>query len=102
VSEIQTCEQQPFSALLSAGSIEELLTDFDRHLERQRGCTEGTRKHYLPEARALLVRVFPDREINWDKFTAGQMADFERQSAEALLGEPPESGDCHSEFVALP
>jgi hypothetical protein len=65
--------QQPLSALSSAGSIEELLTDFDRHLERQRGCTEGTRKHYPREARALLVLVFPDQEINWTTSPPGRL-----------------------------
>ena len=84
MNEIQTCEQQPLLALSSAGSIEDLLTDFDRHLERQRGCTEGTRKHYLPEARALLVRVFPDQEINWGNLTAGQIADFVSGRAQKL------------------
>ena len=69
-------ELRPLSALSSTGSIEELLNDFDRHLEGQRGCTEGTRKHYRREARALLFRVFPDQRINWDNLTAGQIADF--------------------------
>lgn len=76
MNETQVCEQRPSSALSLAGSIEELLIDFDKHLERQRGCTEGTRKHYLGEARALLVRVFPAQEINWANLTAGQIADF--------------------------
>ncbi len=84
MNETQACEQRPSSALSSAGSIEELLTDFDRHLERQRGCTEGTRKHYLREARALLVRVFPAQEINWGNLTAGQIADFVSGRAQKL------------------
>jgi site-specific recombinase XerD len=82
VDETQTCD--PLSALSSAGLIEELLADFDRHLERQRGCTEGTRKHYLREARALLVRVFLAQEINWDNLTAGQIADFVSGRAQRL------------------
>ena len=75
VNETQN-ELRPLSALSSAGSIEALLNDFDRHLEGQRGCTEGTRKNYRREARALLFRVFPDQRINWDNLTAGQIADF--------------------------
>ena len=76
MNETQACEQRPSSALSSAGSIEEVLADFDRHLERQRGCTEGTRQHYRREARALLVRVFPHQPINWNNLTAAQIAAF--------------------------
>jgi site-specific recombinase XerD len=68
----------------SVGSIEELLTNFDRHLERQRGCTEGTRKHYQREARALLVRIFPDQRINWGDFTVEQIAGFVSGRAQKL------------------
>jgi hypothetical protein len=46
VNETQTGVQQRLSPVSTAGSIDELLADFDRHLERQRSCTEGTRKHY--------------------------------------------------------
>ena len=84
MNETQTCEQQPPSALSSAGSIEEVLIDFDQHLEGQRGCTEGTRQHYRREARALLVRVFSDQPINWDNLTAGQIADFVGGRAQKL------------------
>jgi integrase/recombinase XerD len=84
LNETQACEQRPSSVLSSAGSIEALLTDFDRHLERHRGCTEGTRKHYLGEARALLARVFPVQEINWDNLTAGQIAGFVSSRAQKL------------------
>jgi hypothetical protein len=42
----------------SSGSINGLLKDFDRHLEGQRGCAEGTRKNYQREALAFLVHVF--------------------------------------------
>jgi len=84
VNEIQVCEQRPSSALSSAGSIEEVLTDFDRHLERQRGCTEGTRQHYRREARALLVRVFPHQPINWNNLTAAQIAAFVSGRAQKL------------------
>ena len=77
-------ELRPLSALSSTGSIEELLNDFDRHLEGQRGCTEGTRKHYRREARALLFRVFPDQRINWDNFSAAQIADFVGGRAQKL------------------
>ena len=73
MNETQACKQQPSSALSSAGSSEEVLADFDRHLERQRGCTEGTRQHYRREARALLVRVFPHQPINWNNLTAVAM-----------------------------
>src|SRR6202789_1921370 len=76
LKQIQTCEQRPFSALSSAGSIEEVLAEFDRHLEEQRGCTEGTRQNYRREARALLVRVFSDQPVNWNNLTAVQIADF--------------------------
>jgi len=81
VNETQTCEQRPLS---SAESIEELLTAFDWYLEGQRGCTEGTRRHYRLEARALLIRVFPDQRINWAKLTAGQIADFVSGRAQKL------------------
>jgi len=75
VNQTQACEQRPASAL-SSGSIEEVLADFDRHLEGQRGCTKGTHQHYRLEARALLVRVFSDQPINWSNLTAAQIADF--------------------------
>ena len=84
MNETQTCDQLRFSTLSSADSIEELLTAFDQHLERQRGCTEGTRTHYRREARALLVRVFPDQRINWGNLTAGQIADFVSGRAQKL------------------
>ena len=84
VNETQTCEQPQLSPLSAAKSIEELLTDFDRYLEGQRGCTEGTRRHYQREARAMLVRVFPDQEISWDNLTAGQIADFVSGRAQKL------------------
>jgi site-specific recombinase XerD len=84
LNETEAYKQPPSSALSSAGSIEEVLTDFDRHLEGQRGCTLGTRKHYLGEARALLVRVFPAQEINWDNLTAQQIADFVSGRAQKL------------------
>jgi site-specific recombinase XerD len=84
LNETQTCEQRPSSALSSAGSIEEVLTDFDRHLEGQRGCTEGTRQHYRREARALLFRVFSDQPINWNSLTAVQIADFVGGRAQKL------------------
>jgi len=75
VNQTQTCEQRPASAL-SSGSIEEVLADFNRHLEGQRGCTKRTRQHYRLEARALLVLVFSDQPINWSNLTAAQIADF--------------------------
>jgi site-specific recombinase XerC len=84
VNETQACEQRPSSALSSAGSIEEVLADCDRHLERQRGCTEGTRQHYRREARALLVRVFPHQPINWNNLTASQIAAFVSGRAQKL------------------
>ena len=84
MNETQTFEQPRPSSLSSDGPIEDLLTAFDRHLERQRGCTEGTRKHFRREARALLVRVFPDQRINWGSLTAGQIADFVSGRAQRL------------------
>jgi site-specific recombinase XerD len=83
VNETQTCEQRLASALSSAGSIEEVLADFDRHLEGQRGCTKGTRQHYRREARALLVRVLSDQPINCN-LTAAQIADFVGGRAQKL------------------
>ena len=84
MNETQTCEQRPSLDLSSAGSIEGVLTDFDRHLERQRGCAAGTRQHYRREARALLVRVFSDQPINWSNLTAAQIADFVGGRAQKL------------------
>ena len=77
-------ERRPLSAVASTRSIEEVLTDFDRHLEGQRGCTEGTRQHYRREARALLVRVFSDQPIDWNHLTAAQIADFVGGRAQKL------------------
>ena len=70
--------------LSTTGSIEDLLADFDQHLEGQRGCTEGTRKHYQREARALLARVFPDQRINWVELSAEQVAEFVSGRAQKL------------------
>ena len=84
MNETQACEQRPSSALSSAGSIEEVLTDFDRHLERHRGCTEGTRQHYRREARALLARVFSDQPVDWNNLSAAQIADFVSRRAQKL------------------
>jgi len=77
-------DQRPLSAAALTRSIEEVLTDFDRHLEGQRGCTEGTRQHYRREARALLVRVFSGRPIDWNHLTAAQIADFVGGRAQKL------------------
>jgi integrase/recombinase XerD len=76
VNETETREQRQLSSLSSFRSIEDLIVGFDLHLERHRGCTEGTRKSYRREARALLARVFPDHQINWKNLTAGEIADF--------------------------
>ena len=84
MNETQTGEQRRLSPVSTAGSIDELLADFDRHLDRQRGCTEGTRKHYQREARALLVRVFPDQQIDWGNLTATQIAGFVSGRAQKL------------------
>ena len=65
--------RRPLSAVSSTRLIEAVLTDFDRHLEGQRGCTEGTRQHYRREARALLVRVFSDQLIDWNHLTARRL-----------------------------
>ncbi len=67
MNETQTCEQRPASASSAAGSIKEVLDDFDRHLEGQRGCTKGTRQHYRREARALLVRVKAAHRLRIEK-----------------------------------
>lgn len=77
-------DPRPLSAAASTRSIEEVLTDFDRHLEGQRGCTEGTRQHYRREARALLVRVFSGGPIDWNHLTAAQIADFVGGRAQKL------------------
>ena len=77
-------ELRPLSAVSSTRPIEEVLKDFDRHLEGQRGCTAGTRQHYRREARALLVRVFSDQAINWNNLTAVQIADFVGGRAQKL------------------
>jgi integrase/recombinase XerC len=68
----------------SSGSIDGLLKDFDRHLEGQRGCAEGTRKNYQREARAFLVHVFPTQSINWRELTAGKVAEFVGGRAQKL------------------
>jgi site-specific recombinase XerD len=84
MNETQTCEQGRLSTASPVQSIEESLTAFDQHLERQRGCTEGTRQHYRREARAFLLRVFPDQRINWASLTARQIADFVSGRAQKL------------------
>ena len=84
MNKTQTGDQPPSSALSAAGSIEEVLTDFDRHLEGQRGCTAGTRQHYRRESRTLLVRVFSDQPINWNNLTATQIANFVGSRAQKL------------------
>lgn len=66
------------------GSIEDLLIKFDRHLNGQRGCVEGTRKHYQREARAFLLRIFPGRRINWGDLTADQVAEYVGKRASKL------------------
>lgn len=66
------------------GSIEGLLTDFDRHLEGERGCVEATRKNYQREARAFLAHVFPTQSINWAELTAGKVTEFVSSRAKKL------------------
>jgi integrase/recombinase XerD len=66
------------------GSIEGLLTDFDRHLEGDRGCVEATRQNYQREARAFLARVFPTQSINWAELTAGKVTEFVSSRAKKL------------------
>lgn len=83
MSETQSHEQRQLSSV-SSGSIEELLGAFDQHLERQRGCTKGTREHYRREARALLVLVSPDQQVSWDNLNAGQIADYVTGRAKKL------------------
>jgi len=72
MNETHDGEQRLGSSLSLDGSIEGLLTDFDRHLEGERGCVEATRKNYQREARAFLARVFPTQSINWAELTAGE------------------------------
>ena len=84
MNETQTCVQGRLSTASPVQSIEESLTAFDQHLERQRGGTEGTRQHYRREARAFLLRVFPDQRINGDNLTARQIADFVSGRAQKL------------------
>src|SRR5260370_22110003 len=75
----------PSSSDGSSGSIDGLLEDFDRHLEGQRGCAEGTRRNYRREARAFLVHVFPAAQsINWKKLTAGNVVEFISSRAKKL------------------
>lgn len=66
------------------GSIEDLLTEFDRYLDGQRGCVEATRKGYRREAGAFLLRVFPGRRIDWTRLTAEQIAEFVGDRARKL------------------
>jgi site-specific recombinase XerD len=66
------------------GSIDGLLKDFDRHLEGQRGCAEGTRRNYRREARTFLVHVFPAQSINWKELTAGNVVEFISSRAKKL------------------
>ena len=65
-------------------SINVLLADFDRHLEGQRGCAVGTRKHYQREARAFLAYVFSTQSINWAELSAGKVAEFVSSRAKKL------------------
>lgn len=67
-----------------AGSIEDLLAEFDRYLDGRCGCVEATRKNYQREARAFLVRVFPARRIDWGKLTAERVAEFVSDRARKL------------------
>jgi hypothetical protein len=63
VNETHHGGQRPGS-LSAGGSIEGLVTNFDRHLEGQQGCVEATRKNYQREARAFLAHVFPTQSVN--------------------------------------
>ena len=65
-------------------SINVLLADFDRHLEGQRGCAAGTRKHYQREARAFLAHVFSTQSIGWAELNAGKVAEFVSSRAKKL------------------
>jgi hypothetical protein len=76
MDDTQTVERPQLPSLSSFRTVEDVIVAFDQHLERQRGCTEGTWDHYRREARAFLVRVLPDQQINWGNITARQMADF--------------------------
>ncbi len=66
------------------GSIEDLLTEFDKYLDGQRGCVEATRKSYRREARVFLLRVFPSRRLNWSRLTAEQVAEYVGERASKL------------------
>ncbi len=76
-------ERRPGSTAVDE-SINVLLTDFDQHLEGQRGCADGTRKNYQREARAFLVHVFPTQSINWGELAAGKVAEFVSGRAKKL------------------
>ena len=72
------------SALSSAGSIEQLWLDFDRHLEGERGCVQSTRKTYQRESRAFLDFVFANSSIDWAALTAEKIASYVGGRAKTL------------------
>jgi len=76
VNETDDGKQRSNACSSAGGAIEELLADFDRHLEGRQGCVEAARKNYQREARALLAHVFPTQSINWENLTAGKVAEF--------------------------
>jgi integrase/recombinase XerD len=84
MDDTQTVERRQLPSLSSFRTVEDVIVAFDQYLERQRGCTVGTRSHYRREACAFLVRVFPDQQINWGNITARQIADFVSNRAEKL------------------
>jgi len=84
MNETHDGEQRLGSSLSLDGSIEGLLTDFDRHLEGEQGCVEATRKNYQREARAFLAHVFPTQSINWAELTAGKVSEFVSSRAKRL------------------
>jgi site-specific recombinase XerD len=83
VNETHPGEKRPGS-FAADESIDLLLKDFDRHLEGQHGCADGTRRHYQREARAFLLRVFPTKSINWGELTAGKVAEYVGSRANQL------------------
>jgi site-specific recombinase XerD len=83
VNETRIGEQGPGSKTADE-AIENVLLNYDQHLKWRQGCSEGTRKNYLREARAILVRVFLNQAINWADLTADQIAQFVSERARAL------------------
>ena len=79
-----TDDKRPSSSSAAGEPIDGSLADFDRHLEGQRGCADGTRKNYQREARTFLLHVFPTQAINWEDLTADKVAAYVSSRAKKL------------------